>query len=309
MISKNKFIIISGPTASGKSNLALKIADDFDVVVINADALQIYQLLPILSCQPNSKDLKKVEHNLYSILDPNQSSSVGLWLKLVAKSIEDAWNRHKLPLIVGGSGMYISRLVDGITEIPEINTEIKNEARNLFDSISVAEFKKILLDMGQEENTILNLDKQRLIRNYEVLKQTGKSFNWWLKQPAKFLFPEARFLHFNLNPDRDLLYDNCNQRFNQIIDSGAIKEVENLMQIELNPFSSITKTIGYQEIKDFLLAKIDFKTMILSASKKTRNYAKRQITWFNNQFQEKVVIKNYVQQLPEITGMIKNLMN
>jgi tRNA dimethylallyltransferase len=307
----NKFIIISGPTASGKSDLALKIADNFannfQTVIINADALQIYQSLEILSCQPSALDQEKIEHNLYSILNPGESSSVGLWLKLLLKSVENAWARNKLPLIVGGSGMYISRLVNGIAEIPEISTEIKDEARNLYDTISNAEFKKLLLAMGQEESKILSLDKQRLIRSYEVLKQTSKTIAWWQKQPQKFLFPKTKFLHFNLDPSRDLLYNNCNQRFNLIVKSGALQEVENLMKLELNQYSSITKTIGYQEIKDFLLAKINFEEMILSATQKTRNYAKRQVTWFNNQFQEKITIKDYQQQLPEINQLIKNL--
>ena len=303
----NKFIIISGPTASGKSDLALKIADIYQSVIINADALQIYQSLETLSCQPGALDQARIEHDLYSVLSPDESSSVGLWLKLLHKSVENAWAKNKLPLIVGGSGMYISRLVKGIAEIPEISTKIKDEARDLFNIISTDEFRKLLLAMGQEEASIINLDKQRLIRNYEVLKQTSKTLNWWQNQPHKFLFPTARFLHFNLEPERNLLYDNCNQRFNLIVKSGAIKEVENLMNIELNQYSSVTKTIGYQEIKDFLLAKINFEEMILSASKKTRNYAKRQVTWFGNQFLEKIAVKNYQQQLPEIIALIKNL--
>ncbi len=303
----NKFIIISGPTASGKSDLALKIADNYEAVIINADALQIYQSLEILSCQPSSLDRQKIEHDLYGVLGPTELSSVGLWLKLLLKSVENAWAKNKLPLIVGGSGMYISRLVNGIAEIPEISDEIKDEARSLYDAISVVEFKKLLLAMGQEEVEIATLDKQRLIRNYEVLKQTSKTLYWWQKQPHKFLFSDAKFLHFNLDPKRNLLYDNCNQRFNLIAKSGAIDEVKNLMQQPLNDYSSITKTIGYQEIKDFLLAKINFEEMILSATKKTRNYAKRQVTWFNNQFQEKITIKNYQEQLPEINQLIKNL--
>ncbi len=303
----NKFIIISGPTASGKSDLALKIANHQEVAIINADALQIYKSLAILSCQPNILDQAKIEHNLYSILRPEESSSVGLWLKLLFEAVKNAWAKNKLPLIVGGSGMYIAKLIKGIAEIPEITTEIKDQARNLYDSVSVAEFKQLLLAVGAEENTIINLDKQRLIRNYEVLKQTSKTISFWQAKPHKFLFPDAKFLHFSLNPDRNLLYNNCNQRFNLITKLGAIEEVENLMKAPIAQYSSIAKTIGYQEIRDFLLANINFEEMILIATKKTRNYAKRQLTWFRNQFQDRIIIENYHQELPKILSLIKNL--
>ena len=147
----NKIIIISGPTASGKSALALDFANNQDITIINADSLQIYQGLPILSSQPTQQEQKQVTHLLYATLQPYESSSVGLWLKLVQSAIEESWQHNKLPVIVGGSGMYISKLVEGISDIPETDEGIKKSSRQLFDSIGAEAFKiafiKLLLSL------------------------------------------------------------------------------------------------------------------------------------------------------------------
>jgi tRNA dimethylallyltransferase len=306
----NKFIIISGPTASGKSALALEIAKYLPITIINADALQIYKSLPILSCQPSKIDQNLAAHKLYSLFAATEFFSVAKWLELVKEEVTKAWQENKLPVMVGGSGMYISKLINGINEIPPICDEIRNEARILYDTIFIEEFKKrlFLLEADDSKKEIINsLDKQRLIRNYEVIKQTGKSISWWHNQPPKLLFKDAKFLHFSLDPNRAELYENCNHRFKIILESGAIEEVKELLKLNLDNSLSITKTIGYQEIKDFLLAKINFEEMISLTSQKTRNYAKRQLTWFRNQFLEKIVISNVISQKQQIISLITKL--
>jgi tRNA dimethylallyltransferase len=154
-----RIVVISGPTASGKSDLALHLSDLRDVAIINADSLQIYEGLPILSSQPTQKERNKAPHFLYSHLKPHETSSVGTWLKLVKSTVEKVRAEKKLPIIVGGSGMYISKLIDGISEIPEISDDIKKEARELFEEIGLEEFKK---KVGADNI----IDKQRLIRAY-----------------------------------------------------------------------------------------------------------------------------------------------
>jgi tRNA dimethylallyltransferase len=148
------------------------------------------------------------------------------------------------------------------------------------------ELIKILLDLGDEEESIKNLDRQRLVRRIEVLKQTGKNLSWWQNQPKKQFFNPKDFVHFNIELDRDLLYQNCNNRFKNMLESGAIQEVEKLIKLGAGNNSSIAKTIGFVEIKDYLEGKINKEQLIEICSQKTRNYAKRQLTWFRNQFKD-----------------------
>lgn len=286
-----KIIIISGPTASGKSQLALNLAEFKDIVIINADSLQIYEGLPILSSQPSELEQKKVKHLLYSVLKPHQASSVALWLKMVENSIKECFEKNKLPVIVGGSGMYISKLVEGISEIPEIDEAIRIEAGELFEGISKEDFIEELVRLGEEKEKILKLDKHRLIRSYEVLRQTKRSIFYWRNQPIKKLFDEENFLHINLNPNREILYKNCNLRFEKMLEYGAIAEVEALIEKDINDDKQITKTLGFYEISDFLNNRITKEEAIIIAAQKTRNYAKRQLTWFRNQLPNKFVFE------------------
>ena len=282
-----KILIISGATACGKSDLAMKLAQKKDLAIINADSLQIYQGLPILSSQPSIAEQKKVKHFLYSHFSSFQNSSVGIWLNLVKDAVEKCRQSQKLPVIVGGSGMYISKLVDGISAIPEILPEFRNEARQLYDEIGHENFQKKLIELGEDEI----LDKQRLTRAYEVLRQTGKSIFWWQNQPMVKVFDKANFIHVNLNLSRQKLYENCNLRFVQMLKNGAIEEVQNLINQGINEEMQITKTLGFVEIYDFLMGKKNREKTIEIATQKTRNYAKRQLTWFRHQISQKFVFE------------------
>lgn len=283
-----KIVIISGPTASGKSGLAMQMADLKDIAIINADSLQIYEGLPILSSQPTKDEQKKVPHFLYSILKPEENSSVAMWLQLVKSTVEQVLKEKKLPVIVGGSGMYISKLVEGISEIPEIEDDLRKGATALYEAIGHEEFQKKLIDLGEGKI----LDKHRMIRAYEVLTQTGKSISYWQNQPVKKIFESANFLHVNLNPNREKLYENCNLRFEEMLKIGALEEVQSLMDQGITDDKQITKTLGYYEICDFILKRISREEMIKIATQKTRNYAKRQLTWFRNQLPEKHVFES-----------------
>ena len=287
-MSRN-ILIISGPTASGKSALALNLADKKDIAIINADSLQIYETLPILSSQPTEAQKKKVSHFLYSHFKPQETSSVGTWLELVKSVIAELRKEKKLPVIVGGSGMYISKLIDGISEIPQIDEAIKIKARELFSEISREDFIEKLIEFGEEKEKIEKLDKQRLIRLYEVFEQTGKSIFDWQKQPNKKIFSEENFIHINLNPDRKKLYEECNLRFEKMLELGAIEEVKTLINQGVKDDWQITKTLGFSEICDFLNGRISQEKMIEIAAQKTRNYAKRQLTWFRHQLPQKLV--------------------
>jgi len=294
-MNKAKILVISGPTASGKSQLAFDLAQKKDIAIINADSLQIYEGLPILSAQPSEVEKKQVEHLLYSSLKPHESSSVALWLKLVKSSVEEVLRKNKLPVIVGGSGMYISKLIEGISEIPETEAAIRIEAQELFDNVSKEDFILELVKLGEENIRVEKLDKHRLLRSYEVIKQTKKSIFTWQNQPLKKLFLDEDFLHVNLNPNREILYKNCNERFKIMLKNGAIAEVENLIEQGISDEKQITKTLGFYEISDFLNQRITKEEAIISATQKTRNYAKRQLTWFRNQLPNKFVFENIKQ--------------
>ncbi|MFT6331729.1 MAG: tRNA dimethylallyltransferase [Lentimonas sp.] len=282
MVKDKKILIISGATASGKSALALETAIAKNGVVINADSMQLYEELPILSAQPAKEDQAQAPHFLYSALKHNQNSSLALWLEMVIKEINWAFEGEKLPIIVGGTGLYLSKLIDGINEIPQIDENLRLEMRQLAENSTREELVEMLKDLGEEK--IENLDKQRLTRRLEVLKQTGKSLSWWQDQPNKVFYPKECFEHINVNLPRDELYRNCDERMLKMFENGALKEVEELISQNPDDNSLITKTIGFLEIKDYLQGNMSKEETINLASQKTRNYAKRQLTWFRNQF-------------------------
>lgn len=284
MVNDKRILIITGATASGKSALAFDIALKNNGVIINADALQIYQGLPILSSQPSQVEQELVPHFLYSALKHDENSSVMLWLQMAQKQINDAFKIGKLPIVVGGTGLYISKLVSGINEIPEIEDEIRSEVRNLIENQTKENLIKILVDSGEEFNDVVKLDKQRLGRRLEVLKQTGKTLSWWQKKPNKKFYPVNNFEFIHIELPREKLYENCDKRLEEMFKSGAIEEVRKLINLVADhSVHPITKTIGFLEIKDYLEGKISIDEALKIAQQKTRNYAKRQLTWFRNQ--------------------------
>ncbi len=289
---KEKILIISGPTASGKSSLALGIAKEVNSVIINSDSIQLYKELPILSSQPSKNDLLQNKHVLYSILSHKEDSSVNNWLSLAIKEIDKALKNNKLPILVGGTGLYLSKLIDGINEVPEIKKEAKEYCLDIFLRLGKDGLIKELLSLGDKEYKVLALDKQRLMRRLEVLKQTGKILCYWQDQPIKKYYDDSLFVHVNVNLDRDLLYKNCNDRFELMLKNGAIQEVKNFLGLNVENNLPIAKTIGLSEIRDYLRGDIDKDEMVRRSSQKTRNYAKRQLTWFRNQFKNNVEVKD-----------------
>jgi tRNA dimethylallyltransferase len=287
---KFKILVISGATASGKSALALEIAAKKNGVIINADAMQQYLELPVLSAQPSLNDQKLIPHFLYSVLKHNENSSVAIWLDLAVKQINLSIKNGQLPIIVGGTGLYISKLIDGINKIPEIDENLKMQTRQIVENEGKNELIKILIALGENLEEVEKLDKQRLGRRLEVLKQTGKTLSWWQKQPNQIFYPKENFEHINIQLPREILYRNCNQRLAAMFEFGALEEVEKLLMQDNVLDSAISKTIGFLEIKDYLQGRIDKNQALEIASKKTRNYAKRQLTWFSNQFENKKII-------------------
>ena len=287
---EKKVFVISGATASGKSSLAMSLAERKNVAIINADSLQIYKDLPILSAQPSESERSKVKHLLYSYLDFDQSSTVMDWLRRVNLAINESFEMELIPVIVGGSGMYISKLINGINDIPQISSGVRDSVQLLYDEQGSEALIMEMLKLGIDEGEIKHVDQHRLIRQYQVLKQTGKPISYWHKMPKEFIINPEIFLHINIEIDRKNLYERCNNRFEVMFEAGVDKEVESLAsKISIDSGYQVTNTLGYYEIRDYLSGKIDKDEMVSLTCQKTRNYAKRQLTWFRNQFSDKNV--------------------
>ncbi|AIL65125.1 tRNA dimethylallyltransferase [Rickettsiales bacterium Ac37b] len=281
-----KILVIAGPTASGKSRLALYLAEKYNGVIINADALQLYKYIPILSAQPSKDDLLQQEHRLYSILEPDKLCSVGSFLKLAINEIENVFNKNKLPIIVGGSGLYIRSLIYGLSEIPEISETLREEIRNQYDLVGAESFYQSLIKADPKvEGIIRNTDSQRMIRAFEVIKQTSKSIIEWQKDKIIPYYNQNQFIQITLMPDRNYLYNNCNVRFKNMIENGVIEEIKVLIKKNIK-IDAVKKAVGMIEMIQYLEGTIDLSELIKLGEQKTRNYAKRQITWFKHQLPE-----------------------
>ena len=276
---KSKIILISGPTASGKSSLAIKIAKRVDGEIINADSMQVYKQLKILSARPDPKQYQKIKHHLYGFHDVTKKFSTGDWLKLVKKKIEEIQRRKKIPILVGGTGLYFKALTDGLVKIPKISLKQRNEIRNLQKKIGQKLFYKKLLKLDPDSKGKINpTDTQRSIRAYEVKKFTKKSLHKWFKN-TKSNFLEDNFFKVYIDYPRPKLIERINLRTEEMIKDGAIKEVKNFLKLKIGKDNSPNKAIGVMEIKDFINKEKDLEQIKEKIAIKTRQYAKRQSTW------------------------------
>lgn len=268
----NPIYVILGPTGSGKSALALSLAHSVSGEIINADALQVYADLEVLSARPCVTDMQDIKHYLYGYKDAYSSCSVADWLQ----DAKEVLNTVKTPVFVGGTGMYLSSLINGVSPIPDIDPLIREQVRQM-DIQSV---------QSQVQDKRFS-DPQRLRRALEVELSTGKTLSYF-QSLEKIKITDRYFKIFFVNPPRDVLYDRCNKRFLKMIESGAIDEVKHLEQIHAT--GGVLKAIGVKEIKAYLQGEMSFDMMIEKASQATRNYAKRQVTWFKNQIKDAVCV-------------------
>lgn len=269
-----KVIVIGGPTASGKSTFAEQMASDSDGVIINADSLQVYKGLPILTAQPFPiKDY----HRLYSVLDPQDQSDVARWFYLVKREIEDAVNCGKTPIVVGGSGMYLNSLLEGLTHMPQVDPVVMAEAKERPSEALYDEMTQAGVELPKH---IIPSEPQRVVRAWSLWKSTGKSILDWQKEPKEKL--PYIFETILICPEREELYCRIDERFKSMWDKGAVEEVR--MFEQANPCLTARKAIGFYEISEYLAGKLSKTQAVEKASQLTRNYAKRQITWFKHQF-------------------------
>ena len=276
---KSKIVLISGPTASGKSSFAIQLAKKINGEIINADSMQIYKQLRILSARPDPKKYQKINHHLYGFHDAKKSFSTGDWLKLARQKIKKIQKKNMIPIIVGGTGLYFKALTDGLVEIPNIPARLRNEVRNLHQRLGQREFFKKLLKIDSSYKGKINTsDSQRSIRAYEVKKFTKKSLNEWFKN-TKSDFSKDDFVKIYIHYPRQELIERINIRTEQMIKKGAIKEVKDFLKLKIKKDMSVLKAIGISEIKEYLSKKKELDEIKEKISIKTRQYAKRQSTW------------------------------
>ncbi len=276
---KSKIILISGPTASGKSSFAIKLAKKIEGEIINADSMQIYKELKILSARPEPKNYKKIKHHLYGFQNVKNNFSTGDWLKLAIKKIKEIKKRKRVPIFVGGTGLYFKALADGLVNIPNIPIRFRNKIRAEHKKLGQKKFYQKLLNIDlTSKNKINPTDTQRTIRAYEVKKFTKKSIHNWFKDTKSF-FKEDDFYKIYIDFPREELIEKINTRTKQMIRLGAINEVKRFIKLKVKKDKSANKAIGINEIKEYLNNEKNFKEILEKISIKTRQYAKRQSTW------------------------------
>ena len=283
---KSKIILISGPTASGKSELAIKFAKKINGEIINADSMQVYKELKILTARPIKENTNKIKHHLYGFQSVKNEFSTGQWLKLVKKKIKEIRNKNKIPILVGGTGLYFKALTDGLVKIPKIPNKIRNKIRNMQTKIGQKKFYLRLLKKDKLiKNKIVPTDVQRSLRAYEVIYFTKKSiFEWYKKTKSQYKIDE--FLKIYIDYPKEILVNKISKRVDQMIKDGAVEEVQNFEKLNLKSDNNLYKVIGIREIKDFIDKKTSLKEMKLNIVIKTRQYAKRQRTWSRGQMND-----------------------
>ena len=275
----SKIVLISGPTASGKSEFAIKLAKKINGEIVNADSMQVYKQLQILSARPKIKDYQNIKHHLYGFWSVKKNFSVGDWLKLSKKKITEIQKKKKIPILVGGTGLYFKSLTDGLIKIPDIPTRIRNKIRLLNKKIGQEKFYKKLIILDKKiKNKIDPNDIQRSIRAYEVKYHTKKSLVDWYKN-TKSVYDKDDFFKIYIDYPREKLIERIYVRSKKMIKDGAVIEVQKFLKLKVKKDKTATKAIGINEISHYLDQKVDLNEIITKIAIKTRQYAKRQSTW------------------------------
>lgn len=282
----NSVIIVAGPTASGKSGLALDLAIKYGGEIVNADSMQVYQGTPIISAVPTKEEQQKIPHHLYEIYDPSVNGTVVDWLERAVAKIREIWARGKLPIVVGGTGLYIDNLINGTTPIPEPSAEVREKVRQMGDLYAW------LQENDAQAAQMLNAnDSTRVRRAVEILLQTEKSVVEWYQEPMLKKLPEADFFVIKIIPTAAELDERCYRRFDLMMGAGALEEVKNLATLGLPRNFPAMKMLGVPELLDYLEHKSSLSEAVNLAKLHTRQYAKRQRTWFRNKLNADVTLE------------------
>jgi tRNA dimethylallyltransferase len=275
--------LIAGPTASGKSALALRLAEMTGAEVVNADSMQLYRDLPVLTARPSADDEARAPHHLFGTVDAAEGWSVGRWLRAASAVLQEIATRGRPAVVVGGTGLYFRALTLGLAEVPPIPPEARAEAEADYERLGEAAFRGRLggADPAAAER-IAPGDRQRLVRAWEVFAATGQALSDWRRtgQPA---LAAGAWTALALEPPRDLLYARCDARLEAMVREGALEEVEALMARDLDPALPAMKAVGVRELAAFIRGETSLAEALAAAQRETRRYAKRQLTWMRGQ--------------------------
>lgn len=280
--------VIAGPTASGKSALAIEKARAMNGVIICADALQVYDALSILTAQPSADDKQSAPHKLYGVISPLEICSATRWTKMAVEAIKDVLAQGQTPILVGGTGLYLRTLMEGLSPVPDIAPEIRETLNARQRELGNPAFHEALSKIDPVMASRLHPnDTQRLIRAWEVLEATGESLATWQQQDPVPPVPEWTYDVLILDPPRDVLYDRCNKRFLVMMEQGALEETkaydEQIKSGTALDEGGATQALGFRPLQSYLHGEIAKDTAITLAQTDTRQYAKRQVTWLKNQ--------------------------
>lgn len=279
-MSNYRAILIAGPTASGKSQLALDIADKINGVIVNADSMQVYDDLHVLTARPSISDMAMAPHALYGFVSGETAYSAGRYAQDAERVIAECLETGHMPILVGGSGLYFRALLEGLSPIPQIPRPIRDHWRHEVERAGPARLYEILSARDPEMARRLQpTDAQRLVRSLEVLDATGQSLADWQRIPGVPVLPASTTVRIVIDTDRELLYANCERRFDNMLAAGALEEVAALQDKDYEPTLPVMRALGVQPLLAHLRGQIDLATAVEITKTETRNYIKRQLTW------------------------------
>ena len=283
--------MIAGPTASGKSQVAMDLAQALGGEIINADSMQLYTDLSVLTARPSLPDMRNVPHHLYGVLNGAHRASVAEWLGLAADAMALVRCREKVPIVIGGTGMYLDAAINGIAPVPEVSAAVYEDATVLYHQIGGAAFWKKLaaVDMPIAKR-IADGDRQRLIRAMSVFNETGKPLSAWQAEPhERALIGQP--LRLAILPSREIIYASINNRFDLMLKAGALDEVRCLAERRLDPSFPLMKALGFSALRSVLNGKMTMDEAKYISKRDSRHYAKRQMTWLRNNYNAQITIK------------------
>lgn len=277
-------ILITGPTASGKSALSLDLAARYDGVVINADSMQVYDTLRILTARPSDREMAGIEHRLYGHVPASETYSTGAWTRDLGPVLDEIRERNRLPIIIGGTGLYFKALTGGLSAMPPVPAALREALRAELAAQGPAALHDVLSrDDAEAAARIRPGDGQRILRALEVKRASGRSILAFQAESGPVLVDPDRALKLVVEPERALLRKRIDRRFSTMLEEGAVEEVKRVLALELSPDLPVMKAIGVPQIAAMLAGTMTREQVVETASAATRQYAKRQMTWFRNQ--------------------------
>lgn len=287
MMALKNAVLIAGPTASGKSALALELAARMDGIVINADSMQVYGDLRIITARPSDEEIGRAPHRLYGHVDVAEIYSAGRWLREAEKEIEAVQAGGRTAIIIGGTGLYFSALLKGLSAVPEVSAEVRQQIRDLGDTKDNETLHAMLVARDPRTGAEIRVsDRQRILRALEVIEATGRGLAEWREVPGVPVLNSGTYQAIFLEADREALGKRIDARFDKMLEEGALEEVKALKSRSLNPRMPAMKAHGVPWLIRYLDGEISLEEAAAQGKRDTRQYAKRQETWFRNQLSE-----------------------